>query len=60
MDEKIKDFNFIKNFSKIKVSRICKDLKINKQNVFSNKASRETIGKVKNQIDVEIKELYKD
>lgn len=58
MDDKIKNYKFIKDFSKITVTKICKDLDINRQNVFTNKASSENIAKVKNEIDNKIKDLY--
>lgn len=45
IDKKDK-LDFIKNFSKIKVSDVCKELNIDKSNLWSGKASEEKISLV--------------
>lgn len=55
-----KDLEFIKEFSKIKISTICKDLKIDKSNLWANKTSPQNIKLVKDEIIRRINELQKD
>jgi hypothetical protein len=43
---KDKYLTFILNFSKISISSICKDLKIDRQNILNGKASEETTKKL--------------
>ncbi len=54
---KEKDLKFIKDFSKIKIATICKDLNINKSNLWRGNASPEATRKVKEEIQKHIKEL---
>lgn len=56
--EREKNYKYIKNFSKIKVTRICKKLKISRQNVLNNKTTTENIIKVKEEIENELARLY--
>lgn len=44
------DLEFIKEFSKIRISIICQKLKIQKNNVYTGKTKKENISKVKNEI----------
>lgn len=44
------DLDFIKQFSKIRISTICKNLKIQCNNVYTGKTKKENISKVKNEI----------
>lgn len=44
------DLEFIKNFSKISISKICCELNINRQNLLNGRSSNESVLKVKNQI----------
>ena len=46
-----KDLQFIKDFSKINVSQICRDLKVDRGNVLNGKASAETTNKVRKEIE---------
>ena len=55
---KAKNYKFIKNFSKIKVTSICRDLKIDRQNVLNNKTSETNMEKVKEEIEDRIARLY--
>ena len=50
------DLDFIKDFSKIKISPICKKLNIDKSNLWAGKVSSEKVKQVKDEI---IKELNK-
>lgn len=52
-----KDLKYIKNFSKITISSICKELNINRANVLNGKASAKNIEKVRKKIEEKIKEL---
>lgn len=45
------DLKFIKDFSKINVSQICKDLKVDRGNVLNGRASEETTNKVRKEIE---------
>ena len=48
---------FIKAFSKINVSSICKELNINRENVLHGKASAEAIKNVYDELNRRIKDL---
>lgn len=54
---KERDLRYIKNFSKIKLSEICRELKINKENIYRGTASPEAIEKVKEEIKKRIDQL---
>jgi len=56
---KERDLKFIKDFSKIKIATICKDLGINKSNVWAGNASEEAIRQVRKELIRRIKELNK-
>ena len=58
MTRKEKDLKFIKNFSKITINKVCENVKTSKQNIFTGKASEQTIEKVKEEIEKELAELY--
>jgi hypothetical protein len=55
--DKEKDLKYIKDFSKITVAGICKDLKIDKSNLWAEKSSAENVAKVKEEIQKRLKEL---
>lgn len=55
--DKEKNLRYIKRFSKITVSSICKELKINRANVLNGKASAKNIEKVKRKIEEKIKDM---
>ena len=48
---KEKDLQFIKDFSSINISQICKDLKVDRSNVLRGRASEETTNKVRKEIE---------
>lgn len=52
------DKKFIKNFMKIKVSKICDDLKINRGNIYSGKASDRNYEELREEIDRRLDKLY--
>lgn len=54
-----RDLRFIKEFRKIKLSNICKELKIDKSNVYRGIASAENIKAVKNEIIKRYEKLEK-
>ncbi len=56
---KERDLKFIKDFSKIKITTICKELGINKSNVWAGNASEEAIKKVREELERRINELNK-
>lgn len=56
-EQKEKDLEWIKKFSKITIIGICKDLKINKPNLFMGKSSAENTARVKEEILKRVKEL---
>lgn len=53
------NYDFIKEFNKIKVSSICERLKINRSNISNGNASDENMKKVKLEITKELLELFK-
>ena len=52
------DLEYIKNFSKISIKKVCEKTKANRSNVLSGNASKKTINKVKRQIESEVAKLY--
>ena len=57
--DKEKDLKYIKEFSKITVAEICKDLKIDKSNLWAGKSNATNINKVKKEIQKRIEALEK-
>lgn len=57
MQNSYSDLDFIKDFSKIKIAYICKRLKIDKSNLWTNRVSTDKIKKVKNEIKKELKKI---
>lgn len=54
---KERDLKFIKDFSKIKIAAICKELKVDRSNLWRGNASEEAVKKVKEEIKKKFKEL---
>lgn len=54
----MEDLEFIKKFSKITISKICKELKINSSNLYSGKVSQEKLKLVRKRIESKVAELY--
>lgn len=57
---KERDLRFIKEFNKITLTKVCKDLNIDKSNVYRGIASAEKIKLVKDEIINRLEELKKD
>lgn len=55
--KKEKDIEWIKKFASITVTDICKDLGINKNNLYTYKISAENTAKVKNEIQRRLREM---
>ena len=51
---KEKDLEFIKKYSKISITVICKKISVNRGNVWTGRASADTIRKVREAINSEI------
>ena len=51
------DFEFIKSFSKIQVSKILKKLKIDKSNFYNKRVSEEKIKLVRKELEKELNKL---
>lgn len=52
------DIEFIKNFQKITLTKICKELKISRTNITTGRAKKEHINLVRRKIENEIAKLY--
>lgn len=52
------DLEFIKNFSKINISGICRELGIDRANLYNGKTSIENVHKVKRAIEDKLARLY--
>ena len=55
--EKEKDLKFIREFSKINISRICRELNVNRPNILNGRASKEAIHNVKEEILKKIEKI---
>lgn len=53
-----KNYIYIRNFNKIKLSEICKKLKLSRSSVSQGSAKIEDFQKVKEEIESEIAKLY--
>lgn len=54
---KERDLKYIKEFSKINITEICKDLKVEKTNIYRGIASAKKIRKVKEELKKRIDQL---
>lgn len=54
----IDDLHYIKNFSKISVSKICEENNINRQNLLNNKSTKRNAKIVKEALENKIFSLY--
>lgn len=57
-ENKMKNVQFLKDFNKITVIRACKEENVRDSNLYTLKASKESIQRIKDNIDKRIKELY--
>lgn len=53
------DLKYIKDFGKIKIATICKELGIDKSNLWRGNASEEAVKKVREEIEKRLAELNK-
>lgn len=56
---KERDLKYIKEFSKITIATICKELGIDKSNLWRGNASEEAVKKVRQELERRINELNK-
>lgn len=56
----MKYLKYIKNFSKISVSKLCRKKKINRGNLLNDKTTEKNELKIKNEIENEFIDLYKE
>lgn len=54
----MEDLEFIKKFSNIHVSKICKKMKVDRSNLLNGKSKKENEKKVRSEIESEIAKLY--
>lgn len=57
-DDKLKNVQFLKNFNKITIKKACNEEGVYDSNLYTLKASRESIQRVRDNIDRRIRELY--
>lgn len=55
---KSSEYKYIRGFSSISISGICKRLKVNRSNIISGKGKQENFKLVKREIEKEIARLY--
>ena len=56
----VEDLEVIRKFNEITISGICKKLNINQHNVYNNKAKKEKMKMVREELIRQIKELLKE
>lgn len=54
----MEDIEFIKNFSKINITKIATKLKVNRGNLYSGRVAKEKLHIVRQEIESEIAKLY--
>lgn len=52
------DLEYIKKFNQIQLTKICKNTKVNRGNLYSGRTKKENIEKVRRTIESEIAKLY--
>jgi len=52
------DLEYIKKFNQIQLTKICKNVKVNRGNLYSGRTKKENIEKVRRTIESEIAKLY--
>lgn len=52
------DYEFIRNFGKIKISNICKENNIDVANVYNNRCSKDKIKIIREELEDRIARLY--
>ena len=51
---------FIRGFAKITIKKVCQKAKVNYSNLYKGEVSRDNLEKIKNLLEEEIDNLYKD
>lgn len=54
----MEDLEYIKKFSKINITNVCKKAKVDKSNLYSGRTSPKNVKKVRRYIESNIAELY--
>lgn len=54
------DLDFIKSFSRITITHICKDLKVDRTNLMKGNSSSETTRKIRNELEKRLNELLNE
>ena len=54
----MKDIDYIKKFSKITITGICRKLNVNRANLLTERTTKENTKKVREEIESEIAKLY--
>ena len=54
----MKDIEYIKKFSKITITGICRKLNVNRTNLLTERTTKENTKKVREEIESEIAKLY--
>lgn len=52
------DLEFIKNFSKVSISKACKKAKVNMSNLYAGRTKKEKVKEVKRILESEVAKLY--
>ena len=52
------DLEFIKNFSKVSISKACKKAKVNISNLYAGRVKKEKVKEVKRILESEVAKLY--
>lgn len=54
----MEDIQYIKEFSKITIKKICEDNKVTPSNLWSNRLSKKKLHSIKTSIESEVAKLY--
>lgn len=54
----MEDLEFIKKFSKISITKACKNCYVNRANLINNRTTKENIKKVREDLESQVAELY--
>lgn len=54
------NLEFLKKFSKISIKRVCKSKGIDSSNIYTGRASEDTIEIVRNEIEKELNNIYRE
>lgn len=54
------NLEFLKKFSKITIKDICRKIEIDSSNIYSGRASEKTIESVRNEVEKELNNIYRE